>query len=121
MSTASLVGRTPPSAREREQSVDDPREPVGFSEGRREIGLLFGVERVLEALETEAQRCKGSTELVRGVGKERPLSVDELLQTICHVIDSLTESGELGGAAPDRRPLRQAAGSDRGNGCLNGL
>ena len=58
---------------------------------------------------------------MRGVGKERPLGVDELLQTIRHLIDSLAERVELGRAAPDRRPLGQAAGSDRGNGCLDGL
>ena len=56
-----------------------------------------------------------------GVGKERSLGVDQLLQAVRHLVDRLAERVELSRAAPDRGPLGQTASTDRGNSCLDAL
>ena len=108
-------------SREREQPIDDPRESVGFTEGGREVCALFGIECVLEILKAQAQRGERRAELMGGVGQECPLSVDELLQAVRHLIDSLAERIEFSRTSPSRGPLGQAAGADGGHGCFDAL
>ena len=56
-----------------------------------------------------------------GIGEKRPLSVDELLQAVGHLVDGLAEGPELSRSALDLRSLGQSAGADRGDGCLDVL
>ena len=56
-----------------------------------------------------------------GVCEERPLSVDELVQAVCHLVNGLAERLELSRPAPDGCPLRQTACAHRRHGGLDPL
>ena len=94
-------------------------ETVCLGDGRSKIRALVRPEYALEVLEAQSEGGHRRAKLVRGVGDEGPLNVEQLLQSVCHFVDRRPEGSQLGWALPDRGPLRQHARAEGSDGGLN--
>ena len=100
-STASVAGRRGVGPRKREQRLDQPTEPLDLGE-RRPGG------RRIHVLEPEAQRRQRRAQLVRGVGDERLLRVEQLLELRGRLVELVRQPAHLGRALPRARARRGA-------------
>ena len=91
-------------ARERQEPVDETREPLDLGERCLEVALPAFVHVPLEVLEAQPERGQRRAQLVRGVGDELLLRVEQCVEPRHRLV-------ELGGNGADfRRALLRCAG-----------
>ena len=100
---------------EQSQVVDESIHSGDLSVHVRGGGFDLALGRVLRAAEhidLAPDRGQGRAQLVRGVGDERALPCERVLEPVEHVVEGLGQLVHLPGA-PLGHPMREVAGVDR--------